>query len=420
MIRDFSSVPKQDGRSRLADELVREKARRQMLQKPIIGPGVRRQDARHSVAKKSDAASKSSAKARRSLLDVLGKFYERAAVKRSLHPRLGVLYEPHVSSDEDQNRLHQVLRLCRESRALAARRELRLLADPMHGFALLVWLQERLQYHKDQYMICTRDILQTLEYVHIAILRISFRPPRRQDQGFRTKVLLQEVASLAIETNKSMRDLQTVLLKSDVIVGHNTLYAHAHIDTERWKVHCHAVLDAISATWRIMRDNKLPGFLKHPPVRRLMAMERAWRDQIRDLKALILAVQARRIQHQRPALHELQQLRSVTHQLWQAGSKVTSSALSFSNLYQNAIRGGRDMVDKNFQFEAKIDKMFQSPAKRDAEALMACLYFLRATRLSMKYNYQQWPDDAPRPVLPDFVHEAINSHRQRNGSSSIF
>lgn len=391
--------------------------------KASVRPRIRPQQPSHSVHARGSSEPEvvsDELKTPKYPLPIMQKFWQVTLEQQDRNPRLGVLYKPHESSDLDQQHLHQVLSLCRQSRALAARGELRPYANPMHGFTLLVWLQEYLQYRKDQYTMTTRATLIVLEHAHLSVMDVSYRFPRRLHQGRRTRSLLWNVKHLIKETTEHMRTFQTVLLESDVIVTRNSLYTHARVGTERWKVHCHAVLDAMNAVYELLRDNKLPLFSKLDVVRRLTTDETAWMLNVKAIKKLLVRIQERNIQQQDPALYELQRLRSTTHRYWRTSSKVTSIAGSIANHYLSAIRDGHDVIEQAYHFERTIKKVFANPAKQDAEISVNCLHFLRATRLSVKYNYQQWPEDAPVPVLPDFVQDAIDVHRQRRGPSSIF
>jgi len=62
----------------------------------------------------------------------------------------------------------------------------------------------------------------------------------------------------------------------------------------------------------------------------------------------------------------------------------------------------------------------QSELPRSIMTLMRCIDIIQTARISKKYKYQRWPRSLPRPVLPDFVQEAVKKHRQKHGPESIF
>lgn len=109
-----------------------------------------------------------------------------------------------------------------------------------------------------------------------------------------------------------------------------------------------------------------------------------------------------------------------THTFYRRSS-VTRCALSdIIRTYWRNLSNGDDHLIQFAVLRGMADTFLHDDILREVRELIRSLHILQATRISPKHNYQKYPRDLPKPVLPDFVQTALVKHRAQYGKDSIF
>ena len=142
--------------------------------------------------------------------------------------------------------------------------------------------------------------------------------------------------------------------------------------------------------------------------------------EIRLIKVDLKKLRILRVSHDMKTIAEARKLHAFLHPYYAYKSGIKDNLFIIRTAYLNACR-------KNFPNVGKASTMFKLEHKhlsddltRDIRLLDRCLYFIQTSRVSRKHKYQEWTASTPKPVLPQYVRVAVESHRKEYGTQSIY
>jgi len=117
---------------------------------------------------------------------------------------------------------------------------------------------------------------------------------------------------------------------------------------------------------------------------------------------------------------EAQELRNFLH-LYHTGRTGVREALAvLRKIYQVAARKNKPYASEAHAMDRIAEDHVETELSRDIMLLGRCIFFIQVARVSRTHNYQRWSTSSPKPVLPDYVKKAVERHRGKYGSQSIY
>jgi len=141
--------------------------------------------------------------------------------------------------------------------------------------------------------------------------------------------------------------------------------------------------------------------------------------QTRELKVELKKLRILHVRHEIPAIEEAQQCRAFLHPYYSKKTGVKNMCVILRTVYQDACRYGKPYAGRAHAMILIERKRITSIQTPELNLLDRCIYFIQLSRISKAHNYQ-WRASTPSPVLPEYVRKAVQEHREKYGSQSIY
>lgn len=358
-----------------------------------------------------------------------GEFRNANDGQRALSPlavSTPVLFDPGVITYEMDRQLPILLDEVRIASRHAQLGYLRPYDDPMDGAAIGAYLKERSTYRIDVYQDVFQQLITALHYAWPAVVERLRRHCTSayacQRAQRRLLTMKQHIIHSKAETDIVRNALAHGTSLSGIITR-NLLYADERGMSTNIKTTAHAVNDG----WLDIRDlcaQKYSWRDKwYAVISGSQVFKRTWefREDVKKVRSMLKGLRYLQEHTEAAVVTEMRQAKQLTHEYYKHYRAVQLALKDLRTFYYQA--GNRDGLDYRHKYKRAMELDFQfrlSESPRSIMTLMRCIDIIHAARISKKYKHQRWSRSTPRPVLPDFVQEAVKKHRQNYGPESIF
>jgi len=330
------------------------------------------------------------------------------------------LVDPEATSTELDWQLSDMLSRNLVNSKLASENELRPYDDPLDGAAMIAYQLERIRFRVDRYRIAESTLTSALR---LAVPVMVSHAKRSRDRNLLAR--LQDgkslVRSLVMIVESLLPVVKRVFQNYHLIAGRDLLFADEQRDRmQGWKQN----LNLVTNGWQQIVDGLLSDSWRNTPLRERInvpsLIEMAIRQsmQTRTIKLDLKKLRILHTSYNMIAVEEAKARRQLTHARFRSNTAIRHSIVVFRNLYLNACRDGKPCYGRVVAI-SEIETKLDSDLIHEMQLLERCIHFLQISRISRKYSYQKWSVSTPRPVLPDYVREAVERHRKEYGAQSI-
>jgi hypothetical protein len=339
------------------------------------------------------------------------------------------LFDPKLTASEMDRQLVVLLDEVCISSELAKVDLLRSYDDPIHGAAIATYLKERLTHRIDVYEQTSMRSSSALSYAWPAVLNRLRDRSLYESKVARIRIADRLFANKAeLSRHRASVKGTTSILAANAntqcsIISRNALYANEYGSTSYTKSRAHAVHDLWSTIESLSRTSWEFPKEYHAVISgsRLVKSISRFAQEVRDAKTVLKTFNFLPERTGAAAVAELRNFKQITHRYYTESRSVDVELMNLNKLYYQAHKWhGLNYEQQRSKVKELILLSSYSELPRSIAVLIRCITLMQAARISKKYNYQTWPKSAVRPILPDFVQEAVKKHRQKYGSQSIF
>jgi len=330
------------------------------------------------------------------------------------------LLDPSTPSHDLDWQLVDMLARGRENARLAADDNLRPYDDPLDGAAMNAWLLERIKLRLANYRAAEQRLTMVIAITLRAVLNIANRSARSRVPFDRLLQSKRNVMALMLQVEYMLHVSKRIIQNNYALVGRNLLLADEHKDRmQGWKQN----INRVTSGWLNLSDilDRLPGervarFINFPE---LSALFTAMVANTRQIKYAMKGLRILHSGYDTPAIADANACRQVTHRKYQTQAGITNMAMDLRKWYLSQCRQGWNYTDSAvwmMRFEDYVADVIIDGLQK----VERCLFFIKVSRISREHNYQKWSVSAPRPVLPDYIKKAVETHREQSAAQSIY
>ena len=334
------------------------------------------------------------------------------------------LLDPNATSVELDWQLRDMLAISRQNSKLAAEGKLQPFDDPMDGAVLIAYQLDRIQLRYEAYASAVDATNAVLGFGFLPMMKVGWRSRHSLQATGLVPRLFHHVSRLRqsnVDIRHSLPIIKQVIQNHHLIIGRNVLLCDEQKDRmQGWKQN----LNLISRGWdqlihqvhNIENESlRVSLNLDKLSVRLLKMLLKT-----RDIKVKLKKLRILHTGHKIPAMAEAQELRNFLH-LYHTGRTGVREALAvLRKIYQVAARKNKPYASEAHAMDRIAEDHVETELSRDIMLLGRCIFFIQVARVGRTHNYQRWSTSSPKPVLPDYVKKAVERHREKYGSQSIY
>lgn len=278
-----------------------------------------------------------------------------------------------------------------------------------------MYLRDMLQLRVQDYRSKATHLLTAIDLAWEPLLN-----GKRRTKTLQLRLKFKSVRHTTMHVLEQLEELPGILQPSNFYAGRNALFADIRVGAHQWKHNFHIIMDSAHASWSIALGLATSEAVSREWKQRLLRHFTRSAGEINEAKAMMKELRGLIARRTQCTQYSMESVVQFSHAYFRANQGVYKAIERLRSVYFNACRQGIDWTLSEVRFESLASRYTNSGILNEVQILIQALHFLQATRTSQKYNYQIWPSTTPAPVMPSFVAEAVEKHRSRYGSSSIF